>query len=305
MTSKEPQADRAQNGPPAYQDHFYASSDDRLTLYARIYDGPEYEDNRPPLLLMHGLTRNSGDFEGLAAHLAAKYRLIIPDQRGRGRSDHDPDPENYTPEVYVADMAALISGLQLDRPGLIGTSMGGLMAIIMAASAPENFSSIILNDIGPVVEQAGLDRIQGYIGEREPFDDWQDAAEQARKVHSEVMAGYDAQDWMDFARHTCREMADGRVKFDYDPAIAQGLSGSDQTVVPPDLWPLWDRLSALPVLIVYGALSDIISANTITEMQQRHSGPIGAVEVPGRGHAPMLDEPAALSAIDAFLKKST
>lgn len=305
MNSHEPQADRKRNDPPAYRDHFYGSSDDRLTLYARIYDGDGYEDDRPPLLLMHGLTRNSGDFEGLAAHLAGKYRLIVPDQRGRGRSDYDPDSENYNPAVYVADMAALIVGLQLDSLGLIGTSMGGLMSIIMAASEPERFTSIILNDIGPVVEQVGLDRIQGYIGEREPFDDWQDAAAHARTVHSDAITGYDAQDWMGFARHTCREMADGRVKFDYDPAIALGLSGSDQTVIPPDLWPAWDNITAIPALIIYGALSDIISTETIAEMQHRHSGPISAVEIAGRGHTPMLDEPAALSAIDAFLKKST
>lgn len=283
-----------------YADHFFRSADDRLDLYARIYDA-----EGPPLLLMHGLTRNSADFKGLAAHLAGKYRLIIPDQRGRGRSDYDPEPENYTPEVYVADMAALISGLQLDRVGLIGTSMGGLMSIMMAASAPEDFSGIILNDIGPVVEQAGLDRIQSYAGSHEPFDDWQDAADNARKVHADAMAGYSAQDWMGFARRTCRELPDGRVKLDYDPAISQGLSGSDQTVVPPDLWPLWESFSALPALIIYGALSDIISADTIAEMQRRHSGPISAVEIANRGHAPMLDEPEALSAIDAFLKKST
>src|SRR5690606_17223551 len=283
-----------------YADHFFRSADDRLDLSARIYDA-----EGPPLLLMHGLTRNTADFEGLAAHLAGKYRLIIPDQRGRGRSGYDPEPDNYNPSVYVADMAALIADLKLERPGLIGTSMGGLMSIMMAASAPEGFSGIILNDIGPVVEQAGLDRIQSYAGSHEPFDDWQDAADNARKVHADAMAGYSAQDWMGFARRTCRELPDGRVKLDYDPAISQGLSGSDQTVVPPDLWPLWESFSALPALIIYGALSDIISADTIAEMQRRHSGPISAVEIANRGHAPMLDEPEALSAIDAFLKKST
>ncbi|MEW4468258.1 alpha/beta hydrolase [Parasphingorhabdus sp. JC815] len=301
MTYDSKRADQAD--PPIYKDHFYRSGDDRLTLYARIYEGDG--EDKPTLLLMHGLTRNSADFETLAAYLAGRYRLIVPDQRGRGRSDYDPEPKNYTPEVYVADMMALISGLQLDRIGLIGTSMGGLMAMAMAANEPERFTCIILNDIGPIVEKAGLDRIQDYIGEREPFNDWQDAAAHARKVHGSAFAGYDAHDWMGFARRTCREMADGRVKFDYDPAIALGLSGSDQTVIPPDLWPVWDTLSAIPALIIYGALSDIISTQTIEEMQQRHAGPISAIEITGRGHTPMLDEPAALSAIDAFLKKST
>ena len=155
-----------------YADHVYRSADDRLDLYARIYD-----TEGPPLLLMHGLTRNSGDFEALAGHLAGKYQLIVPDQRGRGRSDYDPDSQNYTPAVYVDDMFALIDGLQLGNLGMIGTSMGGLMAMMMAAMSPERFDSLILNDIGPAVEAAGLARIQGYIGRLAPFDSWQQAAD--------------------------------------------------------------------------------------------------------------------------------
>ena len=297
MSKNSPQADRKQGDPPVYQDHFYRSGDDRLTLYARIY-----ESDGPPLLLMHGLTRNSADFEGLAARLAGEYRLIIADQRGRGRSDYDPEPENYTPATYVDDMMALINGLQLDELGLIGTSMGGLMAMMMAASQPTRFSSLILNDIGPVVEQKGLDRIQSYVGALEPFDNWQQAADHCRTVHGDVMAGFRAQDWLGFARRTCQKLPDGRIKFAYDPAISQGLSGSEQTAVPPDLWPMWDQLATIPMLIIHGALSDIISPATIAEMRRRHSGPISAVEVADRGHAPILDEPVALSAIDSFLK---
>lgn len=297
MIENSPQADRKQGDPPAYQDHFYRSGDDRLTLYARIYDS-----DGPPLLLMHGLTRNSADFEGLAAHLAGSYKLVIADQRGRGTSDYDLEPANYTPVTYVADMIALINGLQLEKLGLIGTSMGGLMAMMMAASEPTRFSSIILNDVGPVVEQGGVDRIKSYVGALEPFDNWQQAADHCRKVHGNVMVGYGKQDWLRFAKRTCQELSDGRVKFAYDPAISEGLSGSGQTVVPPDLWPVWDQLTKIPTLIIHGALSDIISPATIAEMQRRHSGPISAVEVADRGHAPMLDEPAAVSAIDGFLK---
>lgn len=297
MTKDIRQAGCKDDEPPAYQDHFYRSGDDRLTLYARIYDS-----DGPPLLLMHGLTRNSADFEGLAAQLARKYRLIIADQRGRGRSHYDPDPENYTPATYTRDMFALLDSLQLDQVGLIGTSMGGLMAMMMAASEPARFTSLIVNDIGPVVEQTGLDRIQSYIGERAPFDSWQQAADHCRKVHGDVMADYDEQDWMGFARRTCQQLPDGRVKFAYDPAISKGLSGNEQTAVPADLWPVWDQLATIPTLITHGALSDIISPATIAEMQRRHNGPISAVEIADRGHAPMLDEPAALPAINAFLE---
>tara|TARA_R110000772_G_scaffold44732_19_gene102874 strand:+ start:124 stop:1029 length:906 start_codon:yes stop_codon:yes gene_type:complete len=297
MSEHERQADPVQSGPPVYHDHFYRSGDDRLTLYARIYEG-----DGPPLLLMHGLTRNSTDFEGLATHLAGKYRLIIADQRGRGRSDYDPEPENYTPATYVGDMIALINGLKLSKLGLIGTSMGGLMAIMMAATEPQRFDSLILNDIGPVVEQDGLDRIQSYVGELAPFDSWQQAADHCRKVHGDAMIGYGEQDWLTFARRTCQKLPDGRIKFAYDPAISRGLSGDEQTVAPPDIWPMWDRLAAIPTLIIHGVLSDIISPATIAEMQRRHSGPISAVAIADRGHAPMLDEPVALSAIDSFLQ---
>jgi len=278
-----------------YADHFFRSADDRLTLYARIYDG-----EGPPLLLMHGLTRNSADFEALAGHLAAKYRLIVPDQRGRGRSDYDPDPQNYTPAVYVADMFALIDGLGLGRMGLIGTSMGGLMAMMMAAIAPARFDSLILNDIGPAVEAAGLERIQSYVGTIAPFDGWQQAADHCRTVHGDSFPDYDTQEWLAFARHVCRERPDGTIGFAYDPAISDGLSGSEQTVVPPDLWAVWDQLSALPALVIRGAFSDILSPATVAEMRRRHPANFTAVEIGGRGHTPMLDEPAALAAIDRF-----
>ncbi len=291
------QVDDKKSDPPAYQDHFYRSGDDRLTLYARLY-----ESDGPPLLLMHGLTRNSADFEGLVTHLAENYRLIIPDQRGRGRSDYDPDPLRYEPATYVVDMLALMDSLHLDQVGLIGTSMGGLMAMIMAAMEPERFDSLILNDIGPVVEQEGLDRIQSYVGALPPFENWQQAADHCRNVHGEVMIGFDDEDWLGFARRTCQLLPNGRIRFAYDPAISIGLSGNQQTAVPPDLWPIWDQLSALPILIIHGALTDIISPATVTEMKDRHSGPISAIEIPDRGHAPLLDEPAALSAIASFLK---
>ncbi|MEP2101699.1 MAG: alpha/beta hydrolase [Parasphingorhabdus sp.] len=293
------QADREQSDPPVYQDHFYRSGDDRLTLYARIY-----ESDGPPLLLMHGLTRNSADFEGLAARLTGKYRLIIPDQRGRGRSDYDPDPANYIPATYVIDMMALMDSLQLDQIGLIGTSMGGLMAMMMAAMESQRFKTLILNDVGPVVEQDGLDRIQSYVGALPPFESWQEAADHCHKVHGDTMVGYDDQDWLGFAQRTCQRQPDGSVKFAYDPAIAQGLSGNQQTAVPPDLWPMWDSLAAIPTLIIHGALSDIIFPATIAEMQSRHPGPISAVEIADRGHAPMLDEPDALTAIVQFLQSA-
>ena len=280
-----------------YADHFYRSADDRLDLYARIYDA-----EGPPLLLMHGLTRNSGDFEALAGHLAGKYRLIVPDQRGRGRSGYDPDPEHYNPAVYAADMFTLLDGLQIAKVGLIGTSMGGLIAMIMTAMNSHRTGGLILNDIGPDVEQSGLDRIQSYVGALEPFADWDAAAAHCKRINIDAFTDVAEGFWMEFARHTCTQLADGRVQLAYDPSISAGFSDDSAHVAPPDLWPMWDELAAIPVLSIRGVLSDILSTQTVMEMQRRHPHNFTAVEIPNRGHAPMLDEPEALKAIDAFLQ---
>ena len=283
--------------PPTYEPHRFASADGRLSLFARIYPG-----DGPPLLLMHGLTRNSADFEPLARHLAGRHRLIVPDQRGRGLSDADPDPANYRPDIYCADMFALLDGLGIDRVGLIGTSMGGLMAMVLAHLQPARLSGIILNDVGPVLDPAGLGRIQGYVGTGAAFENWSAAAIASARINAEAFPDFGPQDWLAFARRTCREDAAGHVHFAYDPAIAASIKGSQPDSVPPDLWPLWDGLRAMPVLVLRGALSDLLSMATVREMAQRHQGPFTAIDVPRRGHAPLLDEPAALEAIHAFLR---
>ncbi|PHR20454.1 MAG: alpha/beta hydrolase [Sphingopyxis sp.] len=279
-----------------YADHAYRSADDRLTLYARVYGG-----EGQPLLLMHGLTRNSGDFEALADHLAGQYQLIVPDQRGRGKSEYDPQPDHYNPAVYAADMFKLLDDLAIPTAGLIGTSMGGLIAMIMAATNPHRASGLILNDIGPDVEQSGLDRIQSYVGAGEPFEDWDAAAAHCKRINGDAFVGVDDSFWMQFARHTCTALPDGRIQPAYDPAISAGFSGDSANVAPADLWPVWDLLATIPVLSIRGAMSDILSARTVAEMQRRHPQDFTAVEIPGRGHAPMLDEPEALGAIHAFL----
>jgi pimeloyl-ACP methyl ester carboxylesterase len=280
-----------------YADHVYRSADDRLDLYARIYDA-----EGPPLLLMHGLTRNSADFEALAGHLAGKYQLTVPDQRGRGRSEHDPEPENYNPATYAADMFKLLDELAIEQVVLIGTSMGGLIAMVMAGMAPHRASGLILNDIGPDVEQSGLDRIQAYVGAREPFANWEAAAAHCKRINIDAFTDVDDGFWMEFARHTCTLRPDGRVEPAYDPSISEGFSEDSANVAPPDLWPMWDLLAAIPLLSIRGATSDILSARTVAEMQRRHPHNFTAIEIQNRGHAPMLDEPDALVAINAFLQ---
>lgn len=281
-----------------YRDHRYRSACGRLELAARDY--PAADPAAPVLLMMHGLTRNSADFEPLAAHLVGRYRLIVPDQRGRGLSEWDPDPTQYRPDVYAQDMLALLEGLGVTRAGLIGTSMGGLMAMVMNALRPDLASAAVFNDIGPVLDPAGLARIQGYVGPSGPMADWTEAAARCRAINASAFPDFGGADWAAFARRTCRENADGTVSFAYDPAISQSIAGDDPQTVPPDLWPLWELLAAVPVLVVRGALSDLLSAATEREMARRHSGPYASVEVSRVGHAPILDEPAALAAIKEF-----
>ncbi len=285
-----------------YRPHLYRSADGALELFARDYpgDGP---GSGLPLLLMHGLTRNSADFEPLAAHLAGRWRLVVPDQRGRGLSQRDGEPANYRPDVYAKDMFALMDSLGIERAGLIGTSLGGLMAMIMAAMQPARIGSVILNDIGPELAPEGLARISGYVGPSEPFPDWQAAATRCAAIHGEAFPAFGEADWQDFARRTCREEADGRVAFTYDPAIAEAFA--DDPAGGPDLWPLFDALGKRPVLLLRGALSDLLSPKTVEEMRRRHEGSFVFVEVARRGHAPLLDEPEAVSAIETFLAEHT
>lgn len=279
----------------AYEELRFPSADKRLTLYARVYEG-----TGPTILMMHGLTRNSSDFEGLAEKLAGHFKLIVPDQRGRGCSDYDDQPENYQPANYSLDMLGLIDLLALDHPILLGTSMGGLMAMIMATMRPSAFRGIILNDVGPEVDPAGLRRIASYVGAAEPIHNWQDAAEYCKRTNGYAFPSYGDEDWQAFAHRLFRSGPDGTPELAYDPAIAAGLSPENQSAVPPDLWPMWQGLKSTPILAVRGALSDILSPETLVKMEQTHPQ-CQSVIVPGVGHAPMLIEAEAVAAIRRFL----
>lgn len=288
-----------------YTDHYYQSADGRLTLYARDYAATkDTAAAKTPLLLMHGLTRNSADFEPLVAHLAGDYRLIVADQRGRGRSEYDPDPANYNPVVYAADMGTLLDSLGVDNALALGTSMGGLMAILMTQMMPGRLTAIVLNDVGPEVDMAGIRRIQSYVGgDNAPATDWDSAARAAQAVNGVAFPDYGPDDWMAFARRTYREDADGVPVLAYDKAIAAGMQDNDLTAVPPDLWPAWDAMSDIPVLSIRGAHSDLLSPEIHAEMARRHHGDFTAVTIPNRGHAPILDEAEAVQAILAFLAR--
>ena len=211
-----------------HADVFYHSTEG-LRLYARDYFGPV--ETSPAILCLPGLTRNSKDFAALAEHLCKRFRVICPDQRGRGRSERDVEPLRYRPDVYVADMWTLCDVLRLPSVAIIGTSLGGLMAILMAAQAPERVDRIVTNDIGPEVDPKGIARIAGYVGKSAPVETWEQAARQTAQINAVAFPDYTDADWMAMATNTYIQ-EDAVPVLDYDPAIAHGLSSGSAT---PDL----------------------------------------------------------------------
>lgn len=275
-----------------FADVFYHSIDG-LRLYARDYSGPQ--DESPPIFCMPGLTRNSKDFAKLAEHLCERYRVICPDLRGRGRSQPDSDPKRYRPDVYVADMWTLADLLRLERFSCIGTSLGGLMAIMMTAQAPARIDRVVINDIGPEIDPKGIARISSYVGKTGPVANWKDAARQTAEINGIAFPDYTAADWMDMARNVYIQNGTAPV-LDYDPQISVGLADGSAA---PNLWPLFSVLALKPLLAVRGGLSDLLSENTFAEMSKRLPNLVPVV-VPSRGHAPTLTEPDVLPAIDRF-----
>ena len=275
-------------------------SADGLDLYAKAY-GPE--DARLTALCMHGLTRNHRDFEPMIEARGSDARFISVDVRGRGRSDRAEDPATYTPAIYAQDMLALMDHLSLDKALLIGTSMGGLMGMLMGKMAPERVQGLVLNDVGPVVEAEGLARIAAYSSAPTPVAGWTEAAAKVEQAQAIAFPDYGAEDWMAFARRTWREQADGSVLPDYDPEITRSLGDSKPSLTTKfAMWRLFGSLKAIPLLVIRGETSDILSAKTAKRMARRHPRS-RLVTVPGRGHTPMLDEPVAVSAISDFLNR--
>ena len=268
----------------------YQSADGKLRLHAEEY-GPK---NAPlTVLCLHGLTRNGRDFEALVKHLSADYRVIIADQRGRGQSPWDPDPTNYQIPVYARDMTCLLDRLGVAQVALIGTSMGGLISMLLGASQPARVPGIVLNDVGPEIPPAGIDRLREALTTPAHVSTWADAAQQAKRINGHAFPDYGSADWDAFARRTYAEDATGRPVPAFDPAILQGLTRpASPDAVAPTLWPVWAQLAVIPILAIRGELSDILSVETLEKMAARHPK-LDRVRLPNRGHAPMLDEPPA------------
>lgn len=280
-----------------FSEKFYSSADG-LRLFFRDYAG---DARKVPVLCLHGLTRNSRDFAALAQHIAPARRVIVPDQRGRGRSQYDPQWLNYHPRTYVDDMWTLLRELSVERVIVVGTSLGGLMALLMAATRPQALAGVVLNDIGPEIDPAGVARIQSYAGRLPPVRSWNDAAAQMKMTFGLAMPEYTQQQWLAFARQSFDEGEDGVPRLAADPKIGDAIRSIP---APPGateaMWLALGQLRNIPALALRGAHSDLLSAATFERMSREVPNMV-AVTVPNRGHAPQLDEPDSLRAIDSFL----
>lgn len=257
----------------------------------------------PAVLCLAGLTRNHRDFDPLARHLAPRYRVVRLDSRGRGGSDRAEDPAaEYTIPVEAEDARALLDHLGLATAAIIGTSRGGILGMAIAAAEPDRVDALVLNDIGAVVEAEGLARIAAYLGWRPDWPDLNAAAQALMGANAPAFPDVPLARWRVHAQAICRTVG-GRAMLDIDPrlgeAVAEAMQPEEGGI---ELWPLFESLAAIPILTIRGANSDILSADTVARMAQIHPQ-MDYVEIANRGHAPFLDEPAALSAIDRFLER--
>jgi len=271
------------------------TSSDGLSLH--------YEDEGagPPVLCLAGLTRNSADFTWLAQHLR-DVRLIRLDYRGRGQSEYAADPMSYTIAREGQDAIELLDHLGLERVSVIGTSRGGLIAMALSVSHRHRLAGVVLNDIGPELCEAGLERIMDYVGRTPPFADLDDAAAALQAGHAHDFPGVGLARWREQAEFMWTNAPGGGVGLRYDPALREALTGQAGTGAAVDMWALFDGLRGLPLASIRGANSDLFVAATQARMAARHGAMISAV-VPERGHVPFLDEPESLAAIHALLER--
>ncbi|MXO76079.1 alpha/beta fold hydrolase [Altererythrobacter aerius] len=293
-TSSRAAPDRAGVDRP-WADRTWQSADG-LSLHFRDYPG---RDDRPPVIALHGLTRNARDAAPLAARLAGDWRVIVPEMRGRGQSDYASDSATYNPVQYVADLKALLEQEGIARFVAIGTSLGGLMTMMLAHERPEMIAGAVLVDIGPEVDPEGLAHIREYVGHGGSFPTWTHAARALADVHGAAHPQFALDDWLAMAKRVMVLGAGGRIVFDYDMGIAEPFA-APEGAVPVDLWPAFEALAGRPVALIRGALSTILSADTAATMAARLPG-LDLVTVPGIGHAPLLTEPEAAAAIDRLL----
>jgi len=276
----------------------YWWSNDGLRLHYRDYPG---RDDRPPILCLPGLTRNARDFAALAARLAPDWRVIAVDLRGRGESAYAKDPMSYVPLTYVQDVEGLLGELAVPSYIAFGTSLGGIVTMLLAGTARERIVGALLNDVGPEIETAGLSRIRTYVGKSNTWPTWMHAARAVAEANGDVYPDYDIEDWLAMAKRLYRLNSAGRIVLDYDMKIAEPfrVPGNE---AGPDMWRALEQLRQVPTLILRGGRSDVLGAKTAERMVAALDR-AELVTVPGVGHTPTLSEPEAASAIDRLLDR--
>lgn len=282
-----------------YKDGYWWSPDG-LRLHCRDYEGGD--DGRPPLLCLPGLTRNARDFEPLAGRLAGEWRLICPDMRGRAESAYAKDAMTYVPLTYLQDISRLLADLAITRFVAVGTSLGGIITMLIAATHKEWLAGALLNDVGPALDEGGLDRIRSYVGVGQSHPTWVHAARALAEANADVYPGYDLEQWLAMAKRLYRLNSGGRVVLDYDMKIAEPIRamGSEAGV---DMWPVMQAFQGIPTLLLRGERSDLLSAASARRMADGIGATAELVAVPGVGHAPALDEPESVAAIDRLLTR--
>lgn len=285
----------------------YFLTSDGLKLFYRDFNGPhkfnEQQKATNVVLCLHGLTRNSRDFDELATHLQPNYRVLTLDLRGRGYSQYDPHWQNYQPATYAQDVVALLDHLKIERAAIIGTSLGALIAMLLSAQQPQRIAGMVLNDAGPEIDPRGLARIAQYAGKQPNIRNWDDAAQYVKSIYSDALWGLSDNDWLAYAKLSYRENAESIPVPDYDANIGAAFRDATpvQTSTPAqDLWPVFAQIKAIPTLVIRGEHSDILSAATVQRMA-REKKDLQYVAVPNRGHAPLLNESVCVTAIDRFL----
>lgn len=286
-----------------WREGFYTSQDG-LRLYARHY--PAKAAAGRAVLCLPGLTRNAADFSALAAALSTHPErprdVYCVDYRGRGRSDHDPNWKNYTPYIELIDVLDFMTVTGLHDAAIVGTSRGGIITMLMAVMRPTMIGAAVLNDIGPVIDPAGLARIIGYVGKTPVPSTWQEAGNVVRNMNEKFFPAVDDFEWLELARQWFSEK-DGRPAPSYDPNLGNAMGEIDLSKKIPEMWPQFTALSAMPTLLIRGAHSDLLSEETARKMAAQHKS-LQRLTVEGQGHAPLLRDDDTITAIERFLSST-
>jgi pimeloyl-ACP methyl ester carboxylesterase len=290
---------RPADGTPAAGVSLFVTAQDGLRLHVRAYGARA--SSTLPVVCLPGLARTAADFETLALTLSSDRErpVLALDYRGRGKSDYDRNPANYNLQVELADVLAVLTALGIGRAAFVGTSRGGILTMLLAVARPTAIAGCVLNDIGPVIELKGLMRIKGYVGKLPQPASFREAAEALQQRFGSHFPKWGDADWLAFARRTFKE-AGGRVVPDYDVRLATILAGISPEQPLPPLWKEFDALARVPVMVVRGSNSDILSAATVEAMRKRRRS-LDVVEVADEGHAPRLTDPQTARRIAAFV----